>query len=38
MLQSLEQNDYRISAALTRIVLSPQFRSIRGVEQELAAE
>jgi hypothetical protein len=38
MLQSLEQNNYRISAALIPIVLSPQFRSIRGIEQELAAE
>jgi DNA-binding IscR family transcriptional regulator len=35
---ALEQNNYRISAALTRIVLSPQFRSIRGLEQQLAGE
>jgi hypothetical protein len=38
ILQSLEQNDYRISAALMPIVLSPQFRTIRGIEQEVAAE
>jgi hypothetical protein len=38
MLLSLEQNNYRISAALIPVVLSPQFRSIRGIEQEMAAE
>lgn len=36
MLQSLEQNDYRISVALERIVLSPQFRTIRGMEHDVA--
>jgi hypothetical protein len=33
MIESLEQNDHRISAAIETIVLSPQFRMIRGVEQ-----
>lgn len=34
MLLALEQNNHHISAALETIVLSPQFRSIRGIEQD----
>jgi hypothetical protein len=37
MIHALEQNNHRISAALETIVLSPQFRSIRGIEQDQTA-
>ncbi len=38
MLQQLERREFRISAALETIVLSPQFRMIRGAEQQLAVQ
>jgi len=34
LLKQLETDDYRISAAIQAIVLSPQFRRIRGADQK----
>lgn len=38
MLVRLEQNEWRIGVALETIVLSPQFRTIRGADQQLAVQ
>ncbi|MFM7831231.1 MAG: DUF1588 domain-containing protein, partial [Planctomycetaceae bacterium] len=38
MLLQLERRDWRISAAIETIVLSPQFRKIRGADQQLAVQ
>ena len=35
ILQKLTKNEYRISTAIQTIVLSPQFRMIRGADQKL---
>ena len=38
MLLQLERRDWRISAAIETIVLSPQFRKIRAADQQLAVQ
>jgi hypothetical protein len=36
MLAKLKEHDYRISVAVETIVLSPQFRNIRGADAQFA--